>query len=58
MSEQSQTGTYETYCPQCEKRVTINGEVIEANDGTTGAMGPCPDCGNTITAMLARPIRS
>jgi hypothetical protein len=45
---------FDTYCPQCERWVSFDGEVLEANDGTKGAQGPCPECGTIVTAMLAR----
>ncbi len=50
--------SYNTYCMQCERRVDFEGEVVQANDGTTAAQGPCPRCGTVITAMLAAPRKS
>jgi len=49
------SGTYRTYCPQCEEWQEFTGEVVEASDGSTGAQGPCPECQTIITAMLAAP---
>lgn len=43
---------YDTYCPQCETRITFPGEVVVATDGTKGAQGPCPRCQTIVTAII------
>lgn len=46
-------GSFDTFCPQCEKSQTlVDPGHVKGTDGTEGCQGPCPDCETVITYML------
>lgn len=45
---------YEGYCVKCRTKREFNGEIKTMENGRRMAQGKCPECGTTITRILAK----